>query len=572
MQIGIIQTIKLEISGFLLAANNVEKSLMLKALFKNTDVKLVEPLVKDYLSEISGNVSGLLNIEGTMREPVITGTLNLERNKFKINYTQCEYMINDKLYFEKNKIYLSNARIYDQFLNQGILNGIVEHYFFNDFKFSLDCKFQNFEIINTTKKNNDLYYGHVFSSGNFGIKGSVNELNLIGDLVSEKNTKFTISLNSQNYVSKNDFIAFKVKNKTIKTSDSVEDKSKFKLKMFLNMNLTRDAEIDIIFDEVSGDALTKCAGEGRVQLEIDDKGDFNMYGKYTISQGKYNFTYLNLIRKEFIINENSTITWNGDPDKGIVNLTASLEKFSPLTAIVRGGRISPTDSALLARRYPTILNMKLGGIIVQPDIDFTIDIKQTPPEINNYVREFKNLISTNEQELNRQVLSLLLLGHLSPESSFRGQAFLGNSISELISGQLSDWVNQIDDELTIDVNINTLDYVENNALRFKLSRTFLDKRLKVMVEDGVNQNRNVRANPASMAGDWTIEYLLLPSGILRIKMFNRTTQNLVTAGLQQSTNTSAGASLVHSQEFDRLFKRRKKKLNRSSKEVFKSDD
>ncbi|MFQ3577001.1 MAG: translocation/assembly module TamB domain-containing protein, partial [Cytophagales bacterium] len=405
----------LDLSGYVYP-NRKENNLELRAFFQKTDVRILEPFTKSFVSNLSGSVSGVLNASGSFEKPIVAGILELEKTKFKINYTQCAYTVNDKLFFDINKIYLNNAKFSDSYLNQGFLTGGVTHNYFSDFKFDIEAKFQNLEALNTTKKDNSLYFGQAFANGKIRFSGDLKNIKLTGDLTSNKDTKLTILLNSDRSISKKDFITFKSKTIQKQKTDSIpESEESFNFEMLLNLELNKDALMDIIFDELTGDALSKSNGEGQIQLEIDSKGDFNMFGKYTISQGKYNFTYLNLIRKEFNINSNSTISWNGDPYKGNANLTANFEKFSPLTPIVRGGRVSQNDSMLLSRRYPTSLNMKLTGEIMRPNLDFNIDIKQTPPELNTYVQEFKNLIASNEQELNRQVLSLLLFGRLSPE-------------------------------------------------------------------------------------------------------------------------------------------------------------
>ena len=57
---------------------------------------------------------------------------------------------------------------------------------------------------------------------------------------------------------------------------------------------------------------------------------------------------------------------------------------------------------------------------------------------------------------------------------------------------------------------------------------------------------------SSVAGDWTLEYLLSPDGKFRAKMYNRNTYNSVSSGLENTNTTSAGFSLIHTQTFNNI--------------------
>jgi hypothetical protein len=76
----------------------------------------------------------------------------------------------------------------------------------------------------------------------------------------------------------------------------------------LNLNVTPDAYCEIIFDIKSGDII-RGRGNGRVKLQLDTKGEFNMFGPVTFTEGGYNFTLYDIINKEFTIEPGSSITW-----------------------------------------------------------------------------------------------------------------------------------------------------------------------------------------------------------------------------------------------------------------------
>jgi hypothetical protein len=173
------------------------------------------------------------------------------------------------------------------------------------------------------------------------------------------------------------------------------------------------------------------------------------------------------------------------------------------------------------------------------------------------ILNYKSRLLTDEQELNRQVFSLLVLRRLSPEGTFSGvEGSVGSSLSELLSNQLSYWVSQaIDENLEIDMNLNTMNQDALNSLQLRLSYSMFDGRLRVT---GQSDSR-------TMLGDWTVEYMLSKDGKLKIKMFNRSNQNVIINDMSNN-NMITGVSLIHSQNFNtlkELFTFRKKKKKQS---------
>ena len=54
--------------------------------------------------------------------------------------------------------------------------------------------------------------------------------------------------------------------------------------MYGDLDITPDAYCEIIFDLTSGDII-RGRGNGKLNLQIDTKGDFNMFGDYEIDEG-----------------------------------------------------------------------------------------------------------------------------------------------------------------------------------------------------------------------------------------------------------------------------------------------
>jgi hypothetical protein len=207
------------------------------------------------------------------------------------------------------------------------------------------------------------------------------------------------------------------------------------------------------------------------------------------------------------------------------------------------------------RRYPVNVNMNLAGPMLQPIITLGLDVpNQYPTALSPFVTSLHGLVANNEQELNKQVFSLLLLRSLSPIglNSYASANSGVNNLSELLSNQLSAWLSEVNKNLEVGVNFAGFNQQSLENFQLRLSYTALDGRLKVTRNGGFT-NTSSQATAASLAGDWTLEYNLTQDGKLRGKVFHRTNQTLANIGSgTQGSTTTQGVSLLHTQSFSTL--------------------
>ena len=125
-----------------------------------------------------------------------------------------------------------------------------------------------------------------------------------------------------------------------------------------------------------------------------------------------------------------------------------------------------------------------------------------------------------------------------------------NSVSELLSNQLSYWLSQVDQNLDIDLDLGTLDQEAFNTFQLRLSYSFLNGRLR-LTRDGSFGNQTYRSELSTITGDWTVDYLLTPDGKFKVKMYSRSSVNQLQSSLNTQTAAMVtGASLIYTQNFN----------------------
>ena len=569
-----------------------EDQLNLTATFTDANLNLIEPFFDKYISDVSGYLNGEIAITGAISNPELSGIGSTKEGYYSVDYLKTNYWIEGDIEFDKQTIDFNNFTLIDENGNTGEIVGKITHSGFKELEYDFNGTMDKLLVLNTTTQDNRLYYGSALTTGTIRFFGKEKILNIYANAVSEKGTRFFIPLGGSSEVVQEDFINFVSVNDTVHLEGRTDAKKIDLAGINLNFDLdiTPDAYCEIIFDINSGDII-RGRGNGQLKLQIDTKGDFNMFGDYTITEGAYNFTLYNIINKEFEIEPGSKINWIGDPYEAILDINANYEQLASLIPIIRSNlNLSPEEideDPELKRKYPAKVLLDIKGNLLYPEINFDIGVEDYPKNkaigtsgisTETMMTAFKNKLATDEQELKRQVFSLIILKKFSEENAFNVSGSVGSSVSEFISNQISYWITQFDENLVIDVDLGSLDNEAFNTFQLRMSYSFLDGRLRV-TRDGGFTDQTTGADVQSILGNWSVEYLLRADGRLRVKIYNRTNYNTLDQNIQRTSTTTAGFSLLHTKSFDELKqifqnmrKRERKIAEQEEEEEFSEDD
>lgn len=541
--------------------------LNITANFNKANLKIFEPFIDDLFSQFQGTLSGNYRITGALDEPILNGEGRLENGAMMINYLNTVYQFTGVLGFSRNSIYFKDIDLTDVNRNKGKLSGAITHANFANMQIAMNGQFDDFQVLNTSAKDNDLFYGQAYASGRVAFTGPLDNLTISATATTRKNTRVYIPLTSGTSVEQKDYINFvSFKDSTYLASQQTEAGKKVKLTgitIDFNLDVTPDAYCEIIFDLKAGDII-RGRGNGKIKLQLDTKGEFNMFGPFEFTEGWYNFTLYDIINKEFRIQPGSSIAWYGDPYQGTLKIDASYNQLASLAPILADQSLAAMPQ--VRRKYPVQVLLKLEGPMLSPQINFDIVGKDLPKSIPVEGRPpvsldiefiaFKSRL--DEQELKRQVFSLIVLRRFSPPESFNTSGSLVNSVSELFSNQLSSWLSQVDENLEIDVDLGSMDQEAFNAFQLRMSYTFMNGRLRV-TRDGTLGNQaqptggvDNRNDLAMAIGDWTVDYLLSADGKFKVKMYSRTNVNPLVNTLNAQNAITTGVSLMHTQSFNEL--------------------
>jgi len=534
-----------------------------RAILNKANVRLLEPIVRDLFSQLDGTLTGEYQVKGTFNDPKISGVAKLQDGQFMINYLKTFYKLTGTVSMTPTEILFNGFNLTDAFRNTAKLEGKITHSSFRRMAVDIDASFANFQLLNTNIKDNDLFYGQAFGSGTLKIDGPVNNLRISATAATNRNTRLSLPLGaSASSQEKKEFIQFVSFSKEAPSKKKLPAPKKRELSgitLDLNIDVTPDAYAEIIFDIKSGDII-RGRGRGDLRLEIDTKGDFNMFGRLDFTEGAYNFTLYDIINKEFQIKPGSHIAWAGNPYEAQMNITASYRQVTSIAPILADQTV--VQDPVIRRKYPIEVILKLDGPMMAPNLNFDLNGRELPDNVvttdGKSMRlrfEFEAFkTKLDEQDLKLQVFSLIVLRKLSPPNAFvtsAGSSTLYNSVSELLSNQLSYWLSQVDENLEIDLDLGTLDAEAFNTFQLRLSYSFLGGRLRVSKDGTYGGNQPNRSEIATIAGDWTVDYLLTPDGKFKVKMYSRSNVNQLQSSLNtQTAPVTTGTSLLYTENFN----------------------
>lgn len=542
--------------------------------FDEASLVSLEPFLSNYLSNLGGTITGKLKMLGTLSNPQVIGTAQVNEGKMKVNYLNTSYSMNGSLIFQPKEISFRQLIVKDLFGQQANFSGGIKHNGFKDIYLDIRSQLKNFQVLNTTNRENALFYGKAFVSGTLDIIGSTTNLDINARATSQPKTEIYIPLSNSNEQAQEEFIHLINIRDTVRIKEATTDINRLEIeniRMNFVLDITPEAYAEIIIDPRTGEGISG-RGRGVLTMNVDTQGNFNLSGNYEITQGKYNFSLYNLVKKQFTIKPGGRITWFGDPYQGVMNLTAEYKENLSLQPLQTRTSTINSDNTAASRRYPASVIMKLNGELLSPAIEFGFNFDEFPNTSENQtsIAAFQNRIANDDQEMNRQVFSVIMTRSFSPEGQFAGGGSISSSLGQILSSQLNNFIGQVDQNLEVQVDLATLG--QNTLENFQLSvaYTFLEGRLRVSRDGGFTDNRG-NADATSIIGDWQAEYQLSQDGVYRIRIFNRNNFNTFTS-LSLAKNVSTyGVSLSQNVSFNNFKELFKKITSRKTSELLLND-
>jgi len=533
-------------------------------------------LLNNYLSSVFTDIRGFANtsnlkISGNGKHLIVTGDATIYNGSMRVNYTQCKYSFtNQKVTFNPDEIDLGSIQLKDTLNNTATLSGKLYHNFFSNFGFG-NVRFVTGKllVLNTTRKDNDQFYGKVIGNATMVLNGPVTNMQMdISGEPSRRDSSHIYLLGSNTIENGNvDYIDFVQYGKKMNQNNNNPTASN----ILVNMNFTANplCRIDVILDEVTGDVI-QGTGNGKLNIRVGTIEPLSIRGRYNITKGNYTFNFQTFLKKPFTLTSGS-ILWTGDPYQADIDVVAeylatgvdfsSLESLSgSSTSNALNAANSKSDVRIVAHLTDKLSKPKIAFAFQLPDYS-TLNSSSSFFVVKR-LQEFQN----DENEMNKQVTSVLLFnafidnnqGFLNAGS---GYSVLSSTIGGVVSGIVSDRFNKLieryikntsfylNSSLTSSTELAQSVAKLQAAVKSGLVITLLNGRL--VISAGVNLDYNdpyayLYSNTTSLfvTPDFTAEWLLTKDGHVRVVGFNKTSFDIT------GQRNRSGLKLSYGKDFD----------------------
>ncbi|WP_245803600.1 translocation/assembly module TamB domain-containing protein [Algoriphagus marinus] len=529
----------------------------------------IAALSQDQILEASGYLEGKVSASGKTSEPKYQGEFQFHETSFVPAQLSTKYLLSDeKITLDNDGVYFNQLTVRDADDNKFTVDGEISTSDLTNPRFDLNLVAKNFMVVNSTNIENELLYGRGTIDADVSIKGNLNLPIVKANLNIKENTDLTFIIpDSQlDLVERDGVVIFVNKENpddflTSQTEENTTAFSGFDIQALLTAD--PKAKFKVVIDPKTGDNLL-LSGSADLQMDINPNGRITLSGAYEITEGHYEMSLYNLISKKFLINPGSRITWNGDPMDANLDIRAIYEVKTPATELMSSqitGSNQDTKSQYKTR-LPFLVYLNVAGELLKPEISFALDMPENDRgALGGSV--YSQVLQLNEQddELNKQVFSLLVLNRFFPSqgsdgSSGGAEAIARNSASQILSSQMNALSSKLFGDSGFQVGFDFDSYQDYQSgsgqnrtdLNINAQQSLFNDRLVVEVGsqvdlEGSSQNTD-QAN--SLLANISIEYMLTDDGRWRIKAFRKNQFESIIDGQLVVT----GAGLIFNREFN----------------------
>jgi hypothetical protein len=573
----------------------------------NFELKYLNRYLNGLFSDIQGYVTGNLDIVGRGDDQKFIAKARLTDASLKVNFTQVTYKIdNTDFELKRDTIDLNNIRIRDRFGNSALLKGFIAHKAFSNMNFDIVAQTESkkMELLNTTYNDNQQFFGRAWGTGLFALVGPENDMLMnIEVKASETDSSFiTLPPSKSKETGEASFMLERKYGREMNKTEMAGNASNIKYQVHIETNPM--VNVEVVLDQLTGDVI-KGRGNGDLDISAGTSIPLTINGRYDILDGNYLFTFQSFLKKPFVLRKggNNSITWDGDPYGATVHLeaiyTAEKVSFAPLSSTLltttafnnTNGQSTAQSVNYSSFRGDVNVIATLTGNLFHPDFRFKIEIPPTNTLFNNADVAFGlQQIERNQNELNKQVTTLIVFNSFTPYENLSNEGFnpfgefTYSTISGLFFGEINKRLNQLfskvlsNNQLTLNFtgslynrnlvdasvkgfNINSSNMSVSvgkslfNVANFTIGGTF-----DVPLQGNLQQT-------IKLLPDVTLEVVLNKTGSIKATFFYR--ENIdylygVSGGL---STRRYGTSLSYGREFDNLGELFNKKKARKKRPI-----
>jgi translocation and assembly module TamB len=565
----------LSVSGTVTPQQN-ESAMDLKINIQSLSMSGIEGFSFGQLHASSGVINGDFTCMGSFSHPKLEGAMHFTDVRTTPAILNSPVTLkNEMIRLEGNAIRFSSFTIRDSRDETAQLDGSITFSDLSNPSYDLSFTSNHFMVMNAEQTSGQNYFGTVVLDSRIKMTGSVSSAKIIASVKLDEGSRLGIAIPETRLTADRGEGVVEFTNAGLdpilnENTTKENQKSTFRnLEVTADIQVDKDASLKIIVDPASGDSLV-VKGDAALSFTLDQGGTMSLTGRYELLEGSYLVSLQDLVKKRFVIEKGSTISWNGDPMDADVDMRAIYTvRTSPIDLVANQlTGAADAERNKFKERIPFEVVLKLKGELLKPDIAFEIQLPQeNRGAMGGAVNAKLSQLNEDESELNKQVFALLVLNRfvqedpLASESGSGAEGIARQSVGRFLSQQLNQWSSRHISGVELNFDVESYDDYSTGQSE---GRTQVDIGLKKQFNDrfsvqvggsvDVEGERTRQNNLGDLAGDILVEYKLTEDGRYRLRGFRQNEYE----GIIEGQLTETGAGIMYTKDFDRwrdLFKK-----------------
>ena len=534
----------LDVNGFL---RPKDKAIQAEATLNRLDLGYASPFLDGVFHRFGGGLDGKVRVDGTLDKLKIASEgMQIVDGVIGIEFTNVTYGISGPISVDTEGLRFSGVNLTDNLGGSGSVTGSILFGGFKDLRLDTHVRFNELKVLGITNRNNPIY-GDAYASGRVDITGPLDALALNVEARTTKEGDLHIPLGGGSAKATGDLLVFKQPAVEVeedpyekmlqahRTSGKKQSHSNLDIRVRVRANPSVTAWIDI------GENSLRGQGSGLIDLRIRTaQNQFTINGDYTLSQGDFRFSALNVVTRDFSIRDGSSIRFNGEVMDSDLNVTGVYTTKADISTLLSSSLFQSGGS----RRQVDCL-IGITDKLRNPKISFNIEIPELDPGTEGLVQSALN----TEDKVMKQFLYLLIANSFLPNEesgimSTGSTNMLYSNMTGIMAGQLNSIFQKLDIPLDLGLNYQQ-NSSGNNLFDVALSTQLFNNR--VIVNGAIGNRRVLGTTTDEVAGDLDIGIKLNQAGTFRLNLFSHSADQY-TSFLDNSQRNGVG--VAYQREFN----------------------
>lgn len=559
------------VKGTITPESDTSSVLSLDLNIPKFDLKALDEILSSQIDTASGTLTADITIRGTSTQPEIQGSFGFDDVRLRPLGSRETYAITRQaIKIEPDRLDLNGFTMKDGNGHDLVVGGYITHDNFSSPKLDITINSNDFMLADIGKEAKQSVYGTLVADLDLKVKGKPESPLVQAFVRIEEPTDFSYIVTEtadreafdETLLIWTDFEEQKSESEILTRNKETEERVG---NIFANnprirgtLQIDESAIFQVVIDSSAGDYL-KIMGKGKLDLDYDRTGALRFNGIYEVADGFYQMTFYNIAKKKFEFRRGSRIVWNGEPTNARIDISAIYRTRAGIANLMLTDPSAAYEESF-QQQLPFIIEMGIKGKLMDPEIYFDILLDESAEgALSGSVEARLQDLRRDENELNKQVFTLLVLGAFIPQSGSSDANILANQARNSASQILTNQLNSLSDKYVkgVDINVDLYSYggaagEGNTDLNINVAKSFANNRMTVKVGSTIaleDQNSSgAQATQNQFLTNIELEYKLTPDGRYRLMVFSKTDLEDIVIG----RITRSGGGFVFQRDFDRF--------------------